>query len=886
MDYLSILNSFLQYFTTPVIIGVVGTLILGIIGSLGAEGILKLVDRKVEKRYFEIYKKMKKCSPKDFNIAEYNEAYYLREENFLILEALNNSKNILITGKPKSGKTRAAYESLRTFNGFKIIKFYSNKPVELEEIPDRVFKSHILFKQKLIIFIDDLNKYSEKLDLNRLIKKLELITKDFIIVATCRSGVEYESIRNEFSSSLKDFEEIKIEDIDVILGKNLSSIYNLNFSDFDGTIGSLFLGIEDMKNRYDELSDEYHVLFRLIRLSNDAETFLIDKNILKKIYIEKIKGEIFPANTFETLIEKLEKNSLISKTRDLIGVAHDSYLDFALETEIDDLLWLKQVLTEINCKWELYNLGNAFYRNNLFEEALGCFQVALDIKEEHIILNNMGYTLLSLKRYEEALGIFERVINLNSTFLPSFTGKFNVLKKLGKFNECVEYIDKALDINPEYYHGLVAKGDCLAEFDKNFDEALIYYDKAIKINSNHFGAFYNKGATLLKMGRLDDALDCTERCLEIDFQDFDSLKAKGKILVDLNRLDEALDCFDGTINKSKELNHGIEASIFHKGVFLLYLDKNESAINCFNEVLKINPYNEEALTLKSQALVKIGKENEAITIYDEILDISSNNRKILFNKGNAFLRLEQYEMAIVCYKQALSSDPIDDLDELRIIWNLNSALISKGVSLQEQDNHEEALNYFNLVLDTEPGSIHVLNVIALSLETLGRIDELLETCDKILEIDSNHIVANYHKGFSLIKSGEYKDALNYFENCLKTNPDPDILYGMGFCLEKLGKNEDALKYYNESLRLNPDLYINVNFSKGLILMKSDDLEEALVCFNNILDREPEHIGSLCNKALILKEMGNDEEALKWYNAALEIDPSFEPALKLKKHFNI
>jgi DNA replication protein DnaC len=192
--YIPILNSLSQYFTIQIILGIIGTLILGIMGSLCAECILKIVDRKIEKRYFEIYKKMEKCTHQDFNIAEYNEAYYLRKENFLILKALDNSKNILITGKPKSGKTRAAYESLKTLNGFKVIKFYSNKPVELEEIPDRIFKSHILFKQKLIIFIDDLNKYSEKLDFIHLIKKLESNTKDFIVVATCKSGVEYESI--------------------------------------------------------------------------------------------------------------------------------------------------------------------------------------------------------------------------------------------------------------------------------------------------------------------------------------------------------------------------------------------------------------------------------------------------------------------------------------------------------------------------------------------------------------------------------------------------------------------------------------------------------------------------------------------------------------------
>lgn len=885
IHYILILNSILQYFTIPIIMGTIVALIIGIIGSLCAECIIKILDRKVEKRYFEIYKKIKKCSPKDFNIAEYNEAYYLRDENFLILEALNNGKNILITGKPKSGKTRTAYESLKTLNGFKVIKFYSNKPVELEEIPDRVFKSHILLKQKLVIFIDDLNKYSEKLDFSHLIKKLESTTKDFLIVATCRSGVEYESIKKEFGLNVKEFEEIKIVDIDKTIGKELSLIYNLNFRDFDGTIGSIFLGIEDMKNRFDELSDEYHVLFRLIKLLNDAETFVINKKALKKIYLEKIKGEIFPSNSFETIIEKLEKNSLILRTQEFIEVTHDCYLDFTLETEIVDLLWLKQVLAKIKHKWGLYNLGNTFIKKDMLKDALNCYQDALNINEEYIILNNMGYALLRLKRYTEALKIFDRAIKLNPTLLSALKGKADALHGLNKFKECFEYINKTLDINSEYYHGLVAKGDFLAEFDKNSEEALIYYDRAINVDPNHLGAFYNKGVTLKKMGRLVEALNCLEMCLEIDFRDIDSLKAKGKILADLNKLDEALDSINETINKSKKLGYGIEDYILLKGIILIYVDKNGGAINCFNEVLEINPYNEEALSLKSAALVNLGKENEAITTYDELLGIKHDNRQIIFNKCNAFFRLKQYDDAIVCYKQALSSSPIDNLDDKVIIGNLNAAVINKGYSFQKHDNNEEAINYFNSVLDIDTKSINALHGKSLSLAILGRTKELIETCDKILEIDSDHPEANFVKASSLKDSVDYEEAINHYEKGLKIKRDPDMLYAMGYCLEKLEKYEYALKCYNESLRLDPDLYIKVNFSKGLILMNSD-LDEALLYFNNVLAIEPDDFGSLCNKAILLKQKGEDKKALEYYDKALKIDSLSEHALKLKKHFKI
>ena len=58
IHYILILNSILQYFTIPIIMGTILALIIGIIGSLCAEGIIKILDRKVEKKYFEIYKKM------------------------------------------------------------------------------------------------------------------------------------------------------------------------------------------------------------------------------------------------------------------------------------------------------------------------------------------------------------------------------------------------------------------------------------------------------------------------------------------------------------------------------------------------------------------------------------------------------------------------------------------------------------------------------------------------------------------------------------------------------------------------------------------------------------------------------------------------------------
>lgn len=529
--------------------------------------------QKVKEKYFEVYKNLDDISPPDFNIAEYREYYYKRKENDLILKELNKGNNIIITGKPKSGKTRAAYESLMRLKGFKIIKFWSNRPIELEEIPNRVLYNKIIFKSKIIVFIDDLDKYIDKLNIDHLIKKLDLNTKEYLIIATCRTGIEYKNIKEEFNENIKDFNEISLEDISDNIAKNLSLDQKLNLEDFDGTIGSLFLGLEDMKTRYEGLSDEYHVLFRIIKLFNDANTFIIDKNVLKKVYLEKIKGELFPSISFDGLIKNLEENSLIVQKKEHIRSAHDCYLNFAeYNANINDLKWLREILIQINDLQGLFDLGGSFYHKKLYEDSLICYNIILLTTVEYSTINNKGINLYNLRRLDEALDCFNKAIRMYPNIETAYNGKGDVLKKMGKLEEALKCYNKSLEINPQYYIGLINKGSILSDLGK-FDESLNCFEDAIAIDSKNNVAFYNKGVTLMDINELNEALECLDKSLELFPEDFDSLIAKGQILMDMNRNDEALESINIIMNSKTEIED--EKTFYNVAQALSVLNKRK-----------------------------------------------------------------------------------------------------------------------------------------------------------------------------------------------------------------------------------------------------------------------------------------------------------------------
>ena len=79
----------------------------------------------------------------------------------------------------------------------------------------------------------------------------------------------------------------------------------------------------------------------------------------------------------------------------------------------------------------------------------------------------------------------------------------------------MKYLDKALEIDPNYSKALINKGIALASLGK-IDQSLKSFDRAIKIDSNNPKAWYNKGVVLLKANRPKEAYLCAEKALSID----------------------------------------------------------------------------------------------------------------------------------------------------------------------------------------------------------------------------------------------------------------------------------------------------------------------------------------------------------------------------------
>lgn len=888
---------------------------------IGGGGIVALVTylskkisnaESIKKEYFEIYKNSNNITPDDFNLSKFVDYYHSTKEYDEINEAINYGKNVLLIGKPNSGKTRTFFEILKRKRGFNIIKFWPESFIHLEKIPNFILKNKLLLKSNNILFFDDLNKYVNKINMYHLIKKFTPISKNLIIVSTCRTGKEYKLIKDEFSDILGDFIEIKLEEVDKNFAEEINEKYNLNFDDFDGTVGSLFLGLDDMKTRYDNFEEEYHILFRIIKLFHVSQNYFVDRGLLKAFYLNECKN-ITTNKSFETLVEILKENSFINEKNNNISLAHDSYFDIEeYFPNPKDWLELQTFLMDKKEYEYLFNLGNLFREINLYTNALICYEEILSFDEKNYkVINNAGVVLTDMGLFDDALIYFDKNIKLNPEAEKGYHGKGMALYEKGEMEKAVTYFDKAIEINPNYYSAFTNKSGALAKLGK-FEEAKHCLNEAIKIDSKNIVAFYNKGMLLYENKKYNKALDCLNKGLLADNKDLDSLMLKGIILSALNRHDESVN----TLQASLEVEGNDFKTLFDKGTILMELDRDKEALDYFNKatlkvrnnhdmkkllsrqsiafinlkmeeksleclenLLKIEPNNIDSLLSKGVVLFKQKRFKKSIEVFDKILEHDSNNFSAQYNKSTALYELKEWDNALTSFNNALKINSSSKYEK-KIYGFIENIYFNKGLINMNNKEYQEAIDNFHNVLKINPENSETLELNAQTQFFNGELEESLSCIEKYFKINkqlNEKLLAL--KGIVLSEKRNFDDAIMIFDEYLNSYPkEIFVLKNKAYCLRQLKKQKECLKIYDKILKI--DKYNeSALYWKGVALMMLKRFDEALNIFNKFLK-----INSTCDKAFfnkgsVLYCLGKKDKALLCVKEALRINPEYDLALK-------
>ncbi len=155
-----------------------------------------------------------------------------------------------------------------------------------------------------------------------------------------------------------------------------------------------------------------------------------------------------------------------------------------------------------------YNLGNAFFGKDRFDEAIAQYQTALRLDSNYPAetYSNLGQILIRKKQLDQAIPLFRQALQIKSGHEAEMRYSLgNALLQTGQPEEAIAHLQKYLETSSahaETVHYNIASALVAL---RRVDEALPHYEQAIAVRPDYAQAHNNFANALLGLGRVDEA---------------------------------------------------------------------------------------------------------------------------------------------------------------------------------------------------------------------------------------------------------------------------------------------------------------------------------------------------------------------------------------------
>lgn len=233
-------------------------------------------------------------------------------------------------------------------------------------------------------------------------------------------------------------------------------------------------------------------------------------------------------------------------------------------------------------------------------------------------------------------------------------------------------------------------------------------------------------------------------------------------------------------------NFGYDEIHFNLATVFVQQKELDIAKKHYSQALFINPLSKEAYLALGSLMLMISENNlnEAIIFFTRAVELFKEDKDLYNNLGYLYVKNNEEEKALEFYKKALHIDANFELARKNYIF------LAEKLKIKQEDNI--ILQYNKLLKQLEK------NVKE------GKLDEVEEISEKILEIFPNDVIAKF-----------------YLANIYYTH----------------NKNEDAVRLYQEIILSQPD-NLNARYNLALALIKLKQYSQAEKQLEYILLKEP------------------------------------------------
>lgn len=151
-------------------------------------------------------------------------------------------------------------------------------------------------------------------------------------------------------------------------------------------------------------------------------------------------------------------------------------------------------------------IGNSLHNLNYCEEAIACYQKAIEYKpEDDAAWNNIGITQAKQKNYKAAVISYDRALEIQPRNSIAWLNRGIALVELGRYEEAIASYDKVIELKTNEYKAWYNRGLVLAKL-KWHEETVLSYDNALAIKPDCYKSWNNRGIALSYLNRHQEAI--------------------------------------------------------------------------------------------------------------------------------------------------------------------------------------------------------------------------------------------------------------------------------------------------------------------------------------------------------------------------------------------
>ena len=431
--------------------------------------------------------------------------------------------------------------------------------------------------------------------------------------------------------------------------------------------------------------------------------------------------------------------------------------------------------------------------------------------------------------------------------------------------------------------------------DSDLEKAVEYYIDVIKINPSISESYYRLASLLLLKGQItvEGALEQCRTALSLEpdnvnahiytgyFQclngNFDEAENEFKLAVSSAGKNSARPrLFLSKVLFSRIKNHN--SSVKDVMRFLYYFLSGSMMIMWDCPSIKMfckflaNDFSVFSYKTLGETFEKMKLFPSALEAYSKGLEKTSQGNLFYQKMGDLSLECNNVEASLECYKKAYELNPSN-----------REVLIKLATICQTYfpDKTDETIDYYNRLLEFGVDMDKIYYELGhLYLNKSDKINAV-SAFKLAQELNPENPYYNNSLAYAYIKAELYDDAIEYYQQAIKLNPDAEwtsiVCHALGAIYAEVKNNFDAAEAtFNAGMVLDPR-NIDIQLSLGDLYMTQGDLDKAIKTYCDAITTDPENYLSYAKAGLALWEKDYLEESIVAFHKSIELNPDFEIA---------